>query len=358
MGVSTMILDHQPAIVRRPQPFIALTLLLCLVGVWGVLASCSGDTTNPVSVPAQQAYWALQLDQHALALALTPPYDTVHLSALALSAVGTPLAGAGSVHYSDLDSSVTLDATGLVTARYRTASTRVVASLTVHGVTLTDTAIIQVTDSALHYPLASFSIQPRADGLDSARFAVDGQYYYTSPVVPVYATNTHGDTLCNVNGCALVVAFTSSDPTVASIDHAGNVTPHIVGRVTFTATTWAYGVAKKDSLPFVITYPSHAFVVINALTPVGSQTPVLWISPAADTVGVGADVNFSNFASTDTVDVEFDDSTTVVGGNIPILAFMSGGHCCADRFFSTIGTHTYRSHKLGITGAVVVSDGP
>ena len=117
--------------LRRWQHESAAAVLL---SVGGLLLGCSGsgDTTDPVSLSPTQAFWAVQLDKHAVNLALTPPYDTVRLTAHILNAAGSPLAGVtGQVHYSFPDSSVTVDSTGLLHAHYVTNATYVDAS--VHG---------------------------------------------------------------------------------------------------------------------------------------------------------------------------------------------------------------------------------
>ena len=84
--------------------------LLSALGIAGILggtlAGCGSDTTGPPPRNATQAYWALRLQYHAVALALTPPYDTVQLTATPVNAAGAPLPGLGPVTYQSGDSLV------------------------------------------------------------------------------------------------------------------------------------------------------------------------------------------------------------------------------------------------------------
>src|ERR1700679_470122 len=84
--------QHRPG---RRRSVILRRLLVGHVLGWGVL-SCSGDTTGPAALSPNQAFWALQLNQHAVNLALTasvgqPVADTVQLSATVLNANGASL---------------------------------------------------------------------------------------------------------------------------------------------------------------------------------------------------------------------------------------------------------------------------
>jgi len=342
---------------RRSRYAVLLVLGSTLGGVLG----CGSDTTGPAPLASTAAFWALRLNQHAVNLAVVAPYDTIQLRATALTVAGTPLPGTGSVTYTANDSTLQVSATGLVTARYATNGTtsQVIATLTAQGVTQADTAFFQVTDTVPTYPLATFSIQPRPDGIDSAKVAVDASFEIRH--IPVYALDTQRDTLCNVNGCALVVAWSSSDPTVAAIDQSGKVTANVVGQVTFYATTLAYGVMKRDSLPFVVGYPILPFTNIITLlsrASVGSQPSVVSFYPSTLTVGVGGIVLFGiPGVKFPLVDVVFDDSTAIQG------AFGGpGGNMPADttltlvqrvRKFPVAGTYTYHSRLYGTSGVVI-----
>jgi hypothetical protein len=351
---------------RVPLP----PLFLLLLGAGGLgLVGCSGDTSGTAPIlPAAQLYGALVLNQHAVNLDTAPPYNTVQLTATPTSLAGTPLPVGGSgraVIYQVTDSSVTVSPSGLVIAHSPTSQAEVIASLTVQGVTQADTVYVQVTPGLPPAPLTTFSIQPAAG--DSAKTAL----LYFRSTVPVYATDAAGAVLCNADACSLLVHFTSSDPTIATIDPIlGTITPIRVGHVTFTATTLAYGVAKRDTLPYVIGYPFgnlSLFINVQASTPVGGLTPVLSLAPASFTVGVGAIVYFRSELA-QPIDVVFDDSTAVDSaegnpqGNIHHLSDSTlfpffGVHGYDVRRFPIAGSYPYRT-QYGTSGTIVVSGGP
>jgi hypothetical protein len=159
-------------------------------------------------------YWALQLNQHAVQLALTPGFNTVQLTATPVNAAGTPLSGLGPVTYTATDTTVTVSPTGLVTARLVTQPgvvTRVKASLQAQNMTLTDVVRIQITDTVPQHLLSTFSMQPAAG--DSAKRSLD----YDQFPWPARAFNTAGDTVCGSAACSLLVSYTSSNPKVATI---------------------------------------------------------------------------------------------------------------------------------------------
>lgn len=381
MGASTVTPDTEnvaaghPRLWRRPEAMVLLALGSTLAGLLG----CGSDTTGPAPLAPGAAYWTLQFNHRAVNLALTAPYDTVLLHAAALTATGTPLAGAGAVTYTTSDSALHVDSTGLVRARYTTngATAHVIATLTAQGVTLTDTALFQVTDTVPHYPLATFSIQVNPNDVDALQRTVvpvdwSGNDNTGSFLIPVYITDTHGDSLCTVantfgSPCPLLVSWTTSDPTMATFDALGDLQPHNLGQVTIYASVLAYGVARQDSLRLTIGYPTNP--IVNAIvavwaTPPGSVTPMLTFSPSTETIGVGGGVVFFNSDSTDSMDVVFDDSTAVSGlygdpgGNIPPMTTNtpdpSGASGAAFRKFPIAGIYTYHSRKYGSGGKIIV----
>ena len=383
MGVSTVTRKTELLITRLPtHNWRRLRALVVALGstLTGLLG-CHNDTTGPASIAPSAAYWALQLNHRAVMLALPAPYDTVQLQATALTAFGTPLAGGGvggtAVTYTVNDSTLQVSATGLVTARYSTQgrSVPVVASLTVQGVTLTDTAIVQVTDTAPRYPLATFSIQANptdADALPRDTLPVDwnGNKQTGSTLLPVYITTTHGDSVCTVlntygPSCPIVVAWRSSNPTVA-LFYQGGLIPRTLGQTTIYATTDAYGVVMQDSLVLTIGYPAGQIpLTVQEIIPLGSPTPVYRFVPSTLRIGVGATVHMIAFSATDSMDLVFEDPTAVSGafggpsGNVPPITTTTvepGGFFAgiALRRFNVAGTYPYHSVKLGISGEIIV----
>ena len=333
-----------------------------LVIAW---TGCGSDTSGPSTITDSQLLWALQVNYPALNLSTQVPYDTAQLQTTPLNAIGNPLANLGLLTYSTPDSAISVSAAGLVTAHSATNGVfaHVIVRLTAEGETLVDT--ISVTVDTVHHPLQIFSIQPRSDGIDSAKIAVDVPFRlnHFNHTIPIYIADLQNDTLCDAsNVCGLAVKWTSSDSTVASIDSGGYVTPLRVGRVVFMATSFTYGRLWQNSLPFTIGYPILANGNIVNVLPGNSTTTqhqkyTFW--PPILTIGVGGAVEIDNYSTTLPNDVIFDDSTAVVGwfggpsGNIP-----------ADttdprrRVFPTAGTYRYHSNILGASGTIVVSSGP
>ena len=339
----------------------------------GGILSCSGDTsTGPAPVATKDAYGSLQLNQHAINMALTPPANTIRLTATPFSLTGAPMSGLGSVQYTTADSTVTVDSTGLVTAHFTTPSTVtiVVATLQdpIHRVTHVDTAIIQVTDTIPQHALTLFSVQPAST--DSAKRALDfgssAQGGTGSFPWPAHAVDAGGTPVCGTMGCAIQVYYTSSNPSVATIDRTtGTVSPIDTGHVVFTATTWMYGVPVRDSVAFTIGYRLNYTVTMTLAILLGVLT-LGFVAPKKLILGVGAVVTFCAPRTTKQVDIVFDhpeaadSASCIFGGSGRTLAPPSGsGNIapfggdtnnnfldtinCASRRFKAPGTYRYHS---------------
>jgi hypothetical protein len=249
---------------------------------------CGGDNATAPILDEAHAYWTLQLNENAVVLALTAPYDTIQLTATPLSALGTPIERNGSVTYRATDSSVTVSPTGLVTAHYVTRvnrTTDIIAALrdSVQGVTHEDTVRFVVT--ATPNPPVTFSMQP-ADG-DSAKRPLN-----TSFAWPVRSTNAAGTSLCSTTRCTLSVNYRSSNPAVADINaKTGAVsTTKDTGQVVFTARTRAYGVSLRDSVIFRIGFMTKFNIIVGKRDGTFFSSPIFL--PKSITLGVGSVVNF------------------------------------------------------------------
>ena len=254
------------------------------LGTVGMLA-CGSDAAGPTPPTAQDLFFSFAFQWPAVNLALTAPYDTAQVAAIPRTATGAVLTDTSGVpvvvHYTTTDSAVQVSATGLVTAHSVTGGAKVIARLTIRGVTRTDTAIVQVTATPLPAPLATLSIQPPAGGVAVAHANLATNVLTTIPFVATIATGDPAtDTICTaMNGCTspLLVHYASSDSTIATIDPYGTVTPIHTGRVLVTISTLAYGVRKVDSLPVSIGYQLQATTEIMIDS---SQRPPMVSVPA------------------------------------------------------------------------------
>lgn len=337
-----------------------LSLLL-----WGsVLLSssgCSGDTAGPAQ--SAQTFWALQLNQHAITLSVAPPYDTLYLHATPLTAAGAAFTSGGPVRYHVLsgDTSITVDSvSGLVRAQvpsYQMGdqpvddenasgvnAADVEARLTVNGVTLADTAVIQVTETAPGVPLETFSIQPPADSLSIYQ---SGQWVFVNSKTNfnvaqgnLYEYDINGQRISN-----LLVKVSTSDPTrayiftpntyltgqmyeVAGLQAAANVTIY--------ASTWYYGVSRKDSLRVQVGYSHVVELVTVSETPTGSKNQELDWWPEVIDVAAPANVVFVNQASLPNNAV-FDDPSMILQDTARI-----------NRYFGYFGFHFPLSSAGGV----------
>jgi len=250
-------------------------------------------------------------------MALTGPSNTLQLTATPRNPAGAPLTGLGAVSYTPLpgDTSVLVDSTtGLVTAHAVTAQTQVIASLTAQGYTLTDTVDISV-DPVPPTPLATFSIHPPPG--DSARYSMRpaDESRYT---LPIAAVNAVGDTVCKPNLCALQIYYTSSNPALVSIDQrTGQIEQSDTGHVLLTATTWAYGISRTDSLRFVSTYSLFTNFQQQSIITTLKGFPIFisYNEPQPIYLGVGATLVFVWPDSADGID--FDKPNDVDSGSYP-----------------------------------------
>ena len=324
---------HRPGLLsvraaRSSTTSLALAQLAValLAVVSGAVLGCTGDTaTNVQTIPVgsnPNVFWALRLNQHAINMALTSPSNTLQLTATPVTAAGTPLVGAGSATFTAKDSTVSVSASGVVTAHYQTSLTQVIASLQVKGVTLADTAFIQVKATA-PAALSTFSMQPGPGTGDSAKVTIDSEHVYW----PVTATNGAG-TVCDSTGCPLLIAYASSNPARAhlgGIAGNGGVGPRIVqfpengnfqfnttGHVYLIAETWAYGDSLRDSVDFTVGLQLN---IVNILTEPSSGAPVSFSVTPKVVVGVGATLNFWNKVPTP-LDIVFNDTTGIEADSV------------------------------------------
>lgn len=346
-------------------------ITLVALALVAILSGCRSNDGPVVPTPNTNLhqYWVLTLDHHAVTMSTTAPYDTFRLTATPRDANGTPLAGPIAPTFTSSDiKDVQVDSTGLVHALGTVAEVTVTATLLSGGVTHADTAYIGVTSLANPPVLRSLSIHPVPP--DSAETSIDN-----GTTLPFTALDTAGDTLSG-----LIVYYQSLNVSTATIDPtAGLVTGVYPGRVTFVATATAYGITKADTLPFVIGWPSQAFILITQQFVSGKA--VLGFG-GKRLVSPGATVVWRNASTTTSIDIVFDDSAAVdsspdwctpdfqsfpwlcQSGNVPPFAqspdttlglagYFQGW---AIRSFPKPGTYHYHSKIFGTEGEIDVID--
>lgn len=333
-----------------------------------LLAACSADrlTQPPASDPAA-LYAQLTLDQRAITLSTVAPYDTLRVTATPRNSLGAPLAGVPAVTYRSLNLQLLqVSADGVLKAIDQGEGVQVVATLTLGGVTHTDTAIVNITTDAAPPPVATFRLDvppdsttlPMSAGLaDLVGYFLYGVTSYR-PLSMVIADSA-GQPIPGV-----AVSYRSSDTTIASVDAFGllhgNVRP---GKVAIVASGTVYGVTRADTVLFSIGLPVTQAITITPAT--GPAT--IQFGPQRAVLATGGYVVWLNLAPRQ-ADLVFDDSAKVLedsvacwcgGGNIEAFGDSTGEFSFNNirtRHFATPGTYNYHSRLTGATGAIIVTD--
>jgi hypothetical protein len=347
---------------------IPATLAGTLMGTLMCTLGCSETTAS--GAQSSQLYWKLSLNHHAITVTDSAPYDTITLVATPRTALGAAISTTNPVSYTIRSPGVSVT-NGVLRGTAPASQVWVIATMTVDGLTLLDSAVINVTShTAPVQTLKSLSIQP-APG-DSAKVGVTLSYYVNQQVLDV--------TDAPINNP--LVAFSSSDTTIATIDPTGSVTTYRQGQVMLYGETTMYGVTKTDSLLLTVGLPVVAVEAVVSRTPFGSPTMQSYFAPETLAIGVGGYVIWSN-TSGQPVDLVFDtpsaakavsSSTAFYGAVIGILfgdvAITDSGNVSAfspadptgasgetgnrARYFPTAGSYPYHSALYGTTGVIVV----
>jgi hypothetical protein len=353
------------------------TRLLLLLMLGAVAVGCGDSTPGTAPLTAREAYWGLRLNYHAINLAIAPPYNTVRLVATPLNAEGDVIPDIGPVKFATVDSAIRVDSTGTVVAQYRTNSNvaYVIASLQYQNLTLADTVAVQVTQAAPSERLATFSLQPQIGYHSSCSLSVFGGFLDTCGSLRVSATDSAGGIVSNSGTSSIVIAYTSSNPLIALVDQKGKITAVDTGHVTFTASTWAYGIVMRDSLQYVIDWPQYQQMNIVLAVPPNGLTAVPTFEEPVVTLGVGGTLAWLNLEAPP-LDIVFDDSVDVDSGciqldcsaapttgvgNVPSYyldpAYTGFGIGYAARSFPVAGTYHYHSSLYpSSTGVVYVRE--
>lgn len=332
------------------------------------LVSC-GDGAAPTEpmLDAAELYWALQLDQHAVTLALEPPFDTLTVTATPRNPDGAVLQGLGPVTFRSADPTrVQVSPAGVLRAVKAAGRIAVVAELRARNVTHADTVFVRVTAAAPPHPLASLSIDVHPD---STRVGAHGSG--NRRIVP-RVTDVNGTPFTGA-----LVDFASSDESLARIDRAtGNMTTLTRrGPVDIVASATAYGVRLADTVMYTIGAPTRFLIVIGRGSAYGASTATA-VNATSVRVAAGANVVWVWGPDLPPTDLTFDDPTLVEAATVglngtPIGANTGAGNipppegcvstnpaailsCAKGRRFPVPGVYRYRSTLTGATGQIIV----
>jgi hypothetical protein len=257
------------------------------------------------------------------------------------------------------------------------APTRVVATLRYQNVTLTDTAAIQVVATPPTSSLAAFVLHPGAGFSPTCNLESSGiQFLRNCGTLVVDATTEAGGILSSADSSSILVAYKTSNPLTATVDAFGSIREGDTGHVTFVASTWAYGVGRRDSLRYTISWPRYGSNQVQEVVTVDSATvqPV-WSMPAIS-IAVGGTVAWINQFSR-IVDITFDDPAGVEAGCFAIFICTDGApstgpgnvpgfytdlagtdtsvlsHGIVARSFPVAGTYRYHSTRFSSLSGVI-----
>lgn len=341
------------------------------LATWG----CRDATSAPElsAGTASQLFTMLTVSPNGINLALSPAEDdTVRLRMTAVSAAGTSMDLTGAqARFVSLDTArVAVDSSGLVTGRTLADAydpARVVASLTINGVTLSDTAFVRVVDVAPSDRLGSLSVQPPSS---------DDAVWPLGSFTAMVAATTLATDATPYSDPNLLIAFRSSDFRIAAFDQsnavtavpqAAVVTANAPGTIWMTGSTYAFGVSLVDSAQYRVDSLAEVRIIQVRQRTTGSGTETYFF-PDSVSILPGQFLVWTTLTrpvNSDSVAVIFDDPSAAQpitafpfvffvpfgSGNIGPMApnqQFGGG-----RSFPTPGIYTY-SDGHSATGKIVV----
>jgi plastocyanin len=336
------------------------TSLLIAAVLCGALSACQADNPlGPAPDAPDHALWNITVNHRAILMSTVAPYDTVRLVSTALDAEGRAITDAPPATFTTTSQAITIGPDGLVTALTPAFGVTVVAKLSYHNTTSSDTIVINITNNPAPPKVTTYSLTPAA--YDMSPLPKDSAVMYAGILSPydtqlqVTVLDDHDTPIPNV-----IMRYTSSDTARLLVDaHSGyaykwlNQRP---GKVTMTAESTIYGVAVRDTLVITIKDALDWFVNVVVSQPAGSTTPSVRFQPDSLVLLPGGGVRFSNF-TTVAVDVTFDDpGAAVVWPMIPSgsgnIEAWKGGF--KGRAFMEPGVYTFHSTLYGATGKIVV----
>lgn len=329
------------------------------IGLVCAMAACDHpDVAFTPSGAANDFFANLTVQERAINLALTAPDDTLRLHVSAHMADGSEVLEHPT--YTPSDSTVTVDGTGLVTARYvNTNSAYITVSLKHEGVTRSIPIPVQVRSTRPATPVRKITLRPFAGG--EANIAMyDTVNLIGQTQLDIAALDANG---ARISSPDVVLSARTSDSAIATIDGAGNVTARGPGHVTFYISSVIYGVALTDSLPFTVSYLQFgSFAVLSPSVKdksTGRYSTQWRLDQDTARLRSGGKVIWQNEGTT-SVSVVFDHDANILPGdhgwgNFPetsggnIDAFGAGPFTQSDNFFDWLGAHD-RGRKFPVAG--------
>jgi hypothetical protein len=301
------------------QPILALGLILCSS------TACNDTPSGPRLQDPTNVFWRLTLNHHAVTLSDSPPYDTLQLMVTPFDPFGNVIETDAPVYFTSVgnDTSVLVDESGLLNATTSNYGNGVWirATMTINGVTLSDSVHVLVTDVSSLQVLASLSIQPPPN--DSLiRGCGTGSVTLTPELL-----DTSGISFSQFH-----VFYSSEDSSIVRIDpFEGVVTVSCVEEakaVTLYAETTIYGIRKRDSVKFIAIPPVYAIVTVSQGTSLSDNTVRSQFIPGKLVVSQGAAVQW-DYSKPDVIEpvaITFDHPEMVHAADTVIVGVLPTGN--------------------------------
>lgn len=346
--------------LRRKRPTLLAVISWSLVSaVAGV--GCRSDAILPP--PAlEQLIWAMEVNHRAVTLSVQPPENTIQLTVTLRNVTGAAIIPEHAPEFRSLDTLVSVDSLGRVTALHSGKNARVVVTVVERNSRFEDTlsfnvnnvATVPVVDSVvLDKPSGGILQIPAYHSVVGLSYDVVGRAY------------SGGRSVANV-----AFVYMSSDTSKVSVDRlTGELSAKDTGRVVIAVSSTVYGQQFRDSIVCEVIYPLLGLISIEqtSASPKGEGSTGFF--PGRLILSRGASVLWVNRSLIES-DVTFDDPSTIEAspfdpnggrGNIspftrdgtPQWLFGSGAYRA--RTFSTAGVYRYRNSS-GAVGEIVVND--
>jgi hypothetical protein len=321
-----------------------------------IALGCNDDPFQPPPRPSSdgELFWTLTLERRAITMSTVPPYDTIQLVAVPRNSHGDPIPDLPAPTFTSLDlQRIQVTPEGLVHAIGTGTGVQVAVKLSQGNLTHTDTAVINITDDPAPPALASFTIHPVPP--DSAKYAYGGLFGELPQVHPV-ALDENGNPL------DVLVGYSSSDTTVATMLTDGSIQGQRPGKFKIYAQTTVYGVTRADTLEYTIGLPIVAGffvcdpVAAHAAGATCETGGAITIAKGGIAFWLNSVPDPNNPTQVVPIDIVFDDPTNVLeddivcfcgSGNIEPFGFIDNDNGIFDLFrtrsFPVVGVYKFHS---------------